>query len=124
MGGLAASRLDRLGVSAPRGQSSGREQSHCPPGLRQPQLCAGAPTRGDVQRALLAPQRLPRGAGQAESDPEAGLHPGGTLTPQTRSHKGRKGTGKEFSAASCSCYVYEFDCLQREHFTSLSCARA
>lgn len=93
-------------------------------GLRQPQLCAGAPTRGDVQWALLAPQRLPRGTGHAESDPEAGLHPGGTLTPQTRSHKGRKGTDKEFSAAPSSCYVYEFDCLQREHFTSLSCARA
>lgn len=93
-------------------------------GLRQPQLCTGAPTRGDARQALLAPQRLPRGTGHAESDPEAGLRPGRTQDPPDTLSQGPQGTCKESSAALCSCYVYELDCLQGEHSTSLTCARA
>lgn len=73
------------GCPPPRGQSRGREQSRCPPGLRQPQASGGAPRRGDVRWAPLALQHLPQGAGHAEPDPEASLRPGGTQDPPKHS---------------------------------------
>ena len=112
------------GCLPPRGRSSSREQSHCPPGLRQTQLRAGAPTRGDVRQALLVLQHLPRGTGRAESDPEVGLRPGGTQDPLDTLSHGPQGRLQGIQCYIVFCHVYEFNYLQTEHLTPLASARA